>query len=233
MATKRALFGLWFPVGVGIFVCGAALRWPNHSAYLIAVGGGIITFTLVFHWCRTFVSIFAGVIVTLIIFSGFWVADLYWPSSNLPAVGPRLEFQGIHVDVNGDTDHLVVHLVNTSDFPAAAVSAAASIFVSSQPNANGNPDVAKAVSVVSDTIRKPTLTAGHGMQITRGMGIELALDRPHSDRALIEAGNKYLYIIVMSKSLDVRLPGDYAWIAETCALITGAIFGLPIMSRLQ
>jgi hypothetical protein len=70
-----------------------------------------------------------------------------------------------------------------------------------------------------EDLRKRQLIIGHGMQITRGLGIELTVNRPHSDIAAVESGQDNLYIVVISKSLDKYLPATKAWISETFALI--------------
>ena len=76
MAKKLEWLNFWCPIGVGILVCGAALRWPDLGAELMAIGGGIIVASVTHQWCRIIPAVIFGTIIAVTVFflAIWWLA---------------------------------------------------------------------------------------------------------------------------------------------------------------
>jgi hypothetical protein len=79
MARKRDWLNFWCPIGIGILVCGAALRWPDLGAELIALGVAIIVASIVHYWLRFSPSILMGGVVGILVLGCLLSVDRIFP----------------------------------------------------------------------------------------------------------------------------------------------------------
>lgn len=237
MAAKRDWLGFWCSIGIGILFCGAALRWPDAGAGLMALGSAIIVVPLAYQRCGVGPSLGCGASVGFGVFALFWIVDSSHQLASevlpLPNGSSNLRVSGINLvqaeQFGVQSGWIVPVLTYTNSGPIAAYSPQRGRSKADFSLSQGvltKQETDRQMDYALEEVEAWTYSTSKRNQIPPGIA-----SLPPPDGQIVwdietyksvQKGNLLVYAFIVMMWKDDLTPRGYIAISENCLYVDGS-----------